>query len=147
MAGALTVYDQNILARKSAVVSQRKPYSDLDVGLTLNAAKDIDPLLDVDAVKQAVKNLVLTTFGERPFQPRLGSALKGLLFEPADRITIAVLRQSIRDVLVRNEPRIDSITIEVIDESDSNRYQVNLGFRVISLSQEVDLTVYLQRIR
>lgn len=147
MAGILVASDRNILGRKSAVVSQRKPYSDLDVSLSRDVTNDIAPLKDIEAVKAAVKNLVLTSFGERPFQPNLGSAIKGLLFEPADRISIAVLRKSIVDVLRKNEPRIDSITIEVKDESENNRYVVDLGFRVISLNQEVDISFYLQRVR
>lgn len=147
MAGILVASDRNILGRKSAIVSQRKPYSDLDVSLARDVTNDIAPLKDIDAVKAAVKNLVLTSFGERPFQPNLGSAIKGLLFEPADRISIAVLRKSIVDVLRKNEPRIDSITIEVKDESENNRYMVDLGFRVISLNQEVDISFYLQRVR
>ena len=147
MAGILVASDRNILGRKSAVVSQRKPYSDLDVSLSRDVTNDIAPLKDIEAVKAAVKNLVLTSFGERPFQPNLGSAIKGLLFEPADRISIAVLRKSIVDVLRKNEPRIDSITIEVKDESENNRYMVDLGFRVISLNQEVDISFYLQRVR
>ena len=147
MAGILVASDRNILGRKSAVVSQRKPYSDLDVSLSRDVTNDITPLKDIDAVKAAVKNLVLTSFGERPFQPNLGSAIKGLLFEPADRISIAVLRKSIVDVLRKNEPRIDSITIEVKDESENNRYMVDLGFRVISLNQEIDVSFYLQRVR
>ena len=147
MAGILVASDRNILGRKSAVVSQRKPYSDLDVSLSRDVTNDIAPLKDIDAVKAAVKNLVLTSFGERPFQPNLGSAIKGLLFEPADRISIAVLRKSIVDVLRKNEPRIDSITIEVKDESENNRYMVDLGFRVISLNQEIDVSFYLQRVR
>ena len=147
MAGILVASDRNILGRKSAVVSQRKPYSDLDVSLARDVTNDIAPLKDIDAVKAAVKNLVLTSFGERPFQPNLGSAIKSLLFEPADRISIAILRKSIVDVLRKNEPRIDSITIEVKDESENNRYMVDLGFRVISLNQEVDISFYLQRVR
>lgn len=147
MAGILVASDRNILGRKSAIVSQRKPYSDLDVSLARDVTNDIAPLKDIDAVKAAVKNLVLTSFGERPFQPNLGSAIKSLLFEPADRISIAVLRKSIVDVLRKNEPRIDSITIEVKDESENNRYVIDLGFRVISLNQEVDISFYLQRVR
>jgi phage baseplate assembly protein W len=147
MAGILVASDRNILGRKSAVVSQRKPYSDLDVSLSRDVTNDIAPLKDIDAVKAAVKNLVLTSFGERPFQPNLGSAIKSLLFEPADRISIAILRKSIVDVLRKNEPRIDSITIEVKDESENNRYVIDLGFRVISLNQEVDISFYLQRVR
>lgn len=147
MAGILVASDRNILGRKSAVVSRRKPYSDLDVTLTRDVTNDISPLKDIDAVKAAVKNLVLTSFGERPFQPNLGSAVKSILFEPADRISIAILKDSIYTVLQKNEPRIDSITIQIYDESENNRYMVDLGFRVISLNQEVDVSFYLQRVR
>ena len=125
----------------------RKPYSDLDVSLSRDVTNDITPLRDIDAVKASVKNLILTSFGERPFQPELGSGLKNLLFEPADRITISVLRDSIYAVLNKYEPRIDTITIQIKDESENNRYIVDIGFRVISISQEVDITFYLQRVR
>lgn len=147
MAGTLVASDISVLGRKSAVVSKRKPYSDLDVSLARNVANDITPLLDIDAVKASVRNLILTSYGERPFQPNLGSSVEALMFEPADRITVSVLKESIRRVLEKNEPRVDSVTIEVIDDSDNNRYTINLGFRVISLSQEVDITFYLQRVR
>jgi len=64
MAGILVASDRNILGRKSAIVSQRKPYSDLDVSLSRDVTNDIAPLKDIEAVKAAVKNLVLTSFGE-----------------------------------------------------------------------------------
>ena len=147
MAGILVASDTNILGRKSAVVSRRKLYSDLDVSLSRDVTRDITSLKDIDAVKASVKNLILTSFGERPFQPNLGSAVKGLLFEPADRISISILKDSIYSVLEKNEPRVDSITIDVTDESENNRYVVDLGFRVISLNQEVDISFYLQRVR
>ena len=147
MAGILVASDRNILGRKSQIVSKRRPYSDLDVSLARDVTNDITPLRDIDAVKASVKNLILTSFGERPFQPELGSGLKNLLFEPADRITISVLRDSIYTVLNKYEPRIDTITIQIKDESENNRYIVDIGFRVISISQEVDITFYLQRVR
>ena len=34
---------------------------------------DVRPLKDIDAVKQSVKNLILTNFGDRPFQFDIGS--------------------------------------------------------------------------
>lgn len=147
MSGILVTSDKSILGRRSQIVSMRKPYSDLDVSLSRDVTNDITPLRDIDAVKASVKNLILTSFGERPFQPELGSGLKNLLFEPADRITISVLRDSIYAVLNKYEPRIDTITIQIKDESENNRYIVDIGFRVISISQEVDITFYLQRVR
>lgn len=109
--------------------------------------RDIMPLTDTDAVINAVKNLIFTNFHERPFQPNLGSNLSNILFEPADIITIICLKQSILEVLRKNETRIDSISAEIIDDSDRNRYHVNLAFRVISPNLEVDISLFLSRLR
>jgi len=140
--------DSNVIRSKSVLVSRTQPYSDLDLSLTLHPDfHDIVPLTDIDAVKNAVKNLVLTNFDERPFNRRLGSNLRALLFEPADKFTISALRQYIKLVLEQHEPRIDQITIQIQDNSDENRYDITVGFRVISIDVEVDVYVYLIRIR
>ena len=143
-----TFSDYNTSGKKASVVSSSRLYSDLDLSLTLHPIfHDIMPLTDTDAVINAVRNLISTNFHERPFQPVLGSNLSNLLFEPADIITLILLRQSILEVLQENEPRIDSIKIDIVDDSDNNRYHVNLTFRVISRNVEVDITLFLSRLR
>lgn len=143
-----TFLDYNTSGQKTSIVSSSRLYSDLDLSLTLHPIfHDIMPLTDTDAVINAVRNLISTNFHERPFQPALGSNLSNLLFEPADIITLILLRQSILEVLQENEPRIDSIKIDIVDDSDNNRYHVNLTFRVISRNAEVDITLFLSRLR
>ena len=143
-----TFSDYNTSGKKASVVSSGRLYSDLDLSLTLHPIfHDIMPLTDTDAVINAVKNLIFSNFHERPFRPNLGSNLSNILFEPADIITIIRLKQSILEVLRKNEPRIDSIAAEVVDDSDNNRYHVNLTFRVISRNVEVDITLFLSRLR
>ena len=143
-----TFLDYNTSGQKTSIVSSSRLYSDLDLSLTLHPIfHDIMPLTDTDAVINAVKNLIFSNFHERPFRPNLGSNLSNILFEPADIITIIRLKQSILEVLRKNEPRIDSIAAEVIDDSDNNRYHVNLTFRVISRNVEVDITLFLSRLR
>jgi phage baseplate assembly protein W len=150
MGATLSDYNVNelITSSKSRLVSKRRTFSDLDLGLDLNPNfNDIVPLTDIDAVKNSVKHLVLTNFFERPFQPWIGSNLSSLLFEPADAFTIVSIREEIKKVLRKYEPRVDSVTVEVKDESDRNSYNVTLGFRVISVDEQVDITIYLKRIR
>lgn len=139
--------DKNVLARRSALVSKVHPYSDLDLSLVINEFKDITPLTDIDAVKQSVRNLVLTNFNERPFQPKLGANITALLFEPADKFTMTSLKEGIKFILEKYERRVDQVTVQVEDDSDNNRYLVNLGFRVISLDYQSDITLYLVRVR
>ena len=44
--------------------------------------EDFTVVKNENAIKQSVRNLVLTGIGERPFQPKTGSRLRELLFEP-----------------------------------------------------------------
>jgi|LauGreDrversion4_2_1035121.scaffolds.fasta_scaffold17867_3 hypothetical protein len=145
--GYIGLSDKNNPLSKSEVVSKRKPYADLDLNLEIDESGDIQPLLDLDAVKASVRNLVVTSFGERPFQPNIGSNVRGFLFEPADVFTIFGLKQTIQDVLLRYEPRVTDIIVQIKNNSDYNRYDVTLTFRVITFNEVVDLDLYLSRTR
>ena len=57
-----------------------KTYSDLNLNFTKNpATNDVARLTDIEAVKRAVRNLVLTNQFERPFHPEIGSSIRDLL--------------------------------------------------------------------
>ena len=140
--------DKNVLLRKSTTVAKTRQYSDLDLALTLHPDfHDIIPLSDIDAVKNAVKNLILTNSYERAFQPTLGANVRALLFENADKFTMVSLRETIKLTLARYEPRVDSVQVQVTDNSNENRYDVTITFRVIAIDQTVDVALYLQRVR
>lgn len=135
-------------SRKISIVARNRSYSDLDVLFQPHPLfGDIIPLKDLDAIKRAVTNLILTDRGERPFQPDLGSNIRGLLFEPADFFTIEEIKTRIKRVLEKYEPRIDNIQVNVTDQSDENRYFVTLNFRIINVQEQVEITIPLERIR
>ena len=53
-------------------------YSDLNLSFTKNpATKDVAKLFDVQAIKRAVKNIILTNKYERPFNSDFGCNLRG----------------------------------------------------------------------
>ena len=140
--------DYNVSGQKSAIVSRRKQYSDLDLSLIPHPnKKDIIPLTDVDAVRNAVKNLILTSPYERPFQPELGSKIKSLLFENADSNTQYLIKRYVEEVLADYEPRIDDVYVEVEDDSDNNAYYVTVTFNIINVDITADVKLYLERIR
>ena len=58
-------------------------FKDLAISFEANPnTNDFSAVTNENAIKQSVRNLVLTSFGERPFQPNIGSRVRGLLFEP-----------------------------------------------------------------
>ena len=95
-----------------------KIYSDIDLSFSANPITgDISRKYDVNAVKQSLKTLILTQYYERPFQPKLGSPVYGLLFENIDMITANTLKLQIELMINKYEPRVRSqeVTVEPLD--------------------------------
>ena len=81
---------------------------------------------------QAIKNLVLTTPGEKPFLPGFGGGITEFLFENLTPEAVASLSTRIEYALSLYEPRVIFQSIE-IDESrmDSNNVILNLNYRLV----------------
>ena len=123
-------------------------YKDFDLAFGKNAITgDINKKLDVNAVKQSMKNLILTELMERPFQPDLGSALAGLLFENASMFTTDRIKITLETLLKNFERRAKINSIDVESEIDNNRYGVTINFYVIGINEPQELEVKLERIR
>ena len=57
-------------------------YKDIDMAFTANAVSlDVNKKIDVNAVKQSIKNLLLTKKYDRKFNPTIESPVYRMLFE------------------------------------------------------------------
>ncbi len=132
---------------KNSTVSRVKGYSDLDLSLRLHPIrKDIIALKDDQAVKNAIKNLILTNFFEKPFAANVGGNLRGLLFEPADAITELALEDNIKRVL-KNEPRIRTTFVNVVELAEHNAYRITVKFLIKQIDTSAEVEIVLKRLR
>lgn len=123
-------------------------YSDLNLQMIPHPQKkDIIPLVGEQAVKNAIRTLLLTNFMERPFQPTMGANLRSLLFEPNDAVTRLALKDAIRNVLERHEPRIENINVVIEPTNDDNSYRVTLVFSIKENDSVQDVEINLRRLR
>lgn len=136
-------------ANKKAIITSRDVlYSDFDLSFLKHPnTKDVTILKDIDAVKQSVKNLVLTARGERPFQPLLGSNIRALLFEPVDDFTAFDIKEEVEITLKNFEPRARILNIDVVSEPDNNRFRLSIEFQMITNLETGTASFYLERIR
>ena len=140
--------DYNVSGQRASIVSRGRQYSDLDLSLVPHPnKKDIIPLIDVDAVRNSVKNLVLTDRYERLFNPDISSGLKRLLFENVDSHTTYLIRTYIIEVLTNYEPRISGLNVIVQDDDVNNGYYITIAFNVISVNIQSDVQIFLERTR
>tara|TARA_B100000902_G_scaffold56997_1_gene63854 strand:+ start:307 stop:753 length:447 start_codon:yes stop_codon:yes gene_type:complete len=134
--------------KKARIDSRKKTITDLDLSLTLHPIrKDIIPLRDDNAIKNSIKNLLQTNRFERPFQSSLGANLRGLLFEPADAITKGLLKDQIKNVINRYEPRVFIQNVLIEDEEEKNAYRVQIQFIIKEFDIDDSVEIVLRRLR
>lgn len=130
------------------VTAFQTDYQDLDLRMKLHPVYgDVRPIKDVEAIKGAIKNVLLTKRGERPFDPLFGCSLTDFLFEPVDAITTNLMEEEIRFALQQYEPRIQITDLDIQDDPDRNAYNITLSVVIINSQQEADLTLILERLR
>src|SRR4051812_12300643 len=72
-----------------------------------------------DDVERAMRLVLGTSYGERPMRPEFGCGIHELIFAPIDATTAGRLAHEVRASLVRWEPRIDVIEVQVLVEDEA----------------------------
>jgi phage baseplate assembly protein W len=125
-----------------------RSFKDLDLNFNIHPVrKDINMHKNEYAIINSVKNLILTNFYERVFQPQLGSNIRRLLFENIDNLIAARIEKEIEETILNFEPRVQISNITAIPDPDRNAYGITLEFFVINNANPVTINFFLERIR
>jgi hypothetical protein len=123
-------------------------YSDFRKDLAFSPISgDIALLKDEDAVKDAIRNLLLTDRGERPMQPYLGGSIREMLFENLTPGTLQLIRDRVESTIKTYEPRAELIDVTVTSTFDDNAVGVRVQFYIVNVQQPIELEIILERIR
>jgi len=162
--GSADATAQQSTLTKSLIASERLPfdaqsqnnngrsvrkYTDLDLFFSKKIHNnDVSEVVDIQAVKRSVRNLVLMNVYEKPFHPEIASGVRGMLFELMTPVTAVILSRQIEDVIINFEPRVKLVGVRTIPDLDKNAYEVSIEFYVVNTPTElVDLTLFLERLR
>jgi phage baseplate assembly protein W len=134
-------------------VTRRKDYSDLDLDFFAHpSTKDVVKKVGVDAIKRSIRNLVLTNFYDRPFQPYIGSSAQKILFDNITPLTAIFLKNAIIEVINNFEPRVRlfedeerGVVIKV--DPDNNGYIAQISFTVVNTQEPAVINLFLERLR
>ena len=124
-------------------------FSDVNVSFTPHPVTGKLPVLkNADAVKRSVRNLILTNFGERPYEPLYGGNVRAMLFENTDDPLLQdQLRRQIEGAIKNYEKRarVDRVLVDV--KPDSNALIISIRFMIFNQRFPVDLEVAIERVR
>ena len=130
---------------------QRRSQGFLDLSASFQnnpLSNDLITLKNENAIARSVRNLILTTQGERPFQPVLGSNVNNLLFDNMDKLTAAALKDEIRNTIENYEPRVEIEEIIVDPNFENNEFNVTIQYYIVGIDvPEQELSFVLESTR
>ena len=112
---------------------------------------DLARITNEESDKQTIRNLVLTSLGERPFQSTVGSGIYGMMFENFTGFTADEIKAAIVNTITQNDSRIvggqNSLNVDVIPSADQNSMTVNIIFYLTNNPNPINLQLVIQRVR
>ena len=131
-----------------ASLTQQGLYRDLN--LTFNkhpVTGAISVLKDREAVKRAVRNLIMTNFYERPYNPLFGGNVPGMLFENATPMEEHMIFDQIKTTIANWEPRatLDNLIVDL--DPDSNSLFIKIIFSIRNDMGPIELDISIYRVR
>ena len=92
---------------------------------------DLIALKNVYAIARSVRNIILTTPGEKFFDPDFGSNVSKLLFENVDDITASQIQEEIEFSINNYEPRVKLLSVEINPDFDNNLFDTIITYEVV----------------
>ena len=127
-------------------LKKSRSFKDFSVNFAKNPfTDDLSVVHNDNSIKQAVKNIILTSPGEKPFQPLVGSSVNRLLFEPLDAFTADTIAEEIRTTINQYEPRVALTRVDVTPIYENNKINVSLEYRIVGLPIVETIEFVLQR--
>lgn len=147
MSNVFSIEDGN-LQNKPITVSVDREYSDIDCTFTSKPTTgDIYKKTDAAAVRQAVKNLLITDRGSVPFRPLYGGNLESMLFALSTELDEGDIEDTVRLAITNNEPRADVREVTALFNEDNYSLNVRLVFGVMNTPKIVTMDLTITRSR
>ncbi len=125
-----------------------RTFTDLNLLFTPHpATADVTKKVDEEAIKTAIKHLILTKNYERPFHPEIGCQVHSLLFENFTPVTRQIMKRTIIDVINKFEPRATILNVVISDRVDNNEIGVQIEFKFNNSEKPIVLNTTITRIR
>ena len=96
---------------------------------------DITILTNERAINNALKNIIFTMVGERPFDSEYGSSIVDSVFDVNDPITSNDVLLEVERAIQLHEPRIELSELDVSPTPDSNHLEITIKYLIIGYDE------------
>jgi len=123
-------------------------FSDLNITFAKHPVTgQLSVLKNNDALKRAVRNLILTNKYERMYKPLVGGNIRAKLFENMDQFTAFTIRKEIEQAIRNYEPRAELIEVRVDAREEENGVNVTIVYRPKNQANPISFDLFVERVR
>ena len=139
--------EDGVLNSGTLVTARNRVFKDIDLSIAKKPSGDIFKKQDAAAVKQSVKNILLTNRNEKPFTPNFGGDLNSFLFSLDTEFDLDLLEQRIIDSIDTYEPRAKVLNVDFRMTPYSHTVYAKVTFKVVNISEIETIDLTLTRLR
>lgn len=143
---AFSTEDKN-LGIPSIITSGTRLSKDINLAFNTKTSGDIFKKEDAAAVKQSIKNLLLTNKFEKPFLHNYGSNLSSLLFELADDLLASDINSEVRMAIINWEPRAKVLDVQSVVQPDLNSISCRIEYQIVATGTTEVIETSVARLR
>ena len=127
-------------------LSQSRSFNDIGMAFGKNPfTDDISVVKNDNAIKQSIRNLVMTTPGEKLFQPTIGCQVYAMLFEPLDAFSVDAIKSEIINTINQHESRVQLRDVNAVPFKGNNKLSVTISYQVVGIPIVEEVKFVLQR--
>ena len=127
-------------------LKKSRAFKDISMAFSKNAfTLDVGVVKNDNAIKQAIKNVILTVPGEKPFNTVVGCRVREMLFEPLDAFVADAIQDEIINTINQYEPRVELSDVSVVPFADANKIAVTVEYRIVGIPLVETINFVLQR--
>ena len=134
-----------------------KPGTTFDDGIKRG---DVYKKVDIRSVEQSIRNILLTNFYEKPFEPFYGANIRAMLFETMENYSERFVTERITEQVEEFEPRAKIVDIQYYEGEDlipkgvialseyaKNSIYIKVEFTIENFTQSFTASVNMNRLR
>ena len=123
-------------------------YKDFDILFDVHpVTRKLNVLKNSDAIKRALKNIILTDKFERPYNPEFGSDVRQRLFETHDGTVADDIATDIELAIKNFEPRAVLLDVRVEERLEQNGVAITIVFRAENKTTPETVNFFVERVR
>lgn len=116
-------------------VQMRELWSDLHHEFLVDSNGRIKKVINIEAVKTSVHNILCTRQGERVMLPEFASNLSDIIFEPITDDLINFLSRDIKNIIERWDNRVSVDGVDFFADPDRSYLELDIRINIVGYPQ------------